>query len=68
MATPITGLHRGSPHNAGFGNNQANVMASAFEALTSEVRTIRRAQQFHIGVTLVIAAAILAPYAARLFG
>jgi hypothetical protein len=68
MATPATDL-RLRLRNAGVSEEQADAMSGAFEALSSqiadlsyEVRNI--GQRIQMGLLLVVAPAILAPYIA----
>jgi hypothetical protein len=68
MATPVTDLRL---RNAGVSEEQADAIAGAFEALSSqiadlshEVRNVIIGQRIQMGLLLVVAAAILAPYSA----
>jgi hypothetical protein len=68
MATPVTDL-RFRLRNAGVSEEQADAISSAFEALSNqiadlsnEVRNVIIGQRIQLGLLLVVAAAILAPY------
>jgi hypothetical protein len=70
MATPVTDL-RLRLRNAGVSEEQADAISGAFEALSSqiadlsnEVRNVIIGQRIQMGLLLVVAAAILAPYIA----
>jgi hypothetical protein len=70
MATSVTDL-RLRLRNAGVSEEQADAISGAFEALSSqiadlsnEVRNVIIGQRIQMGLLLVVAAAILAPYIA----
>ena len=70
MAIPVTDL-RLRLCNAGVSEDQADAILGAFEALSSqiadlssEVRNVIIGQRIQMGLLLVVAAAILAPYIA----
>jgi hypothetical protein len=70
MATPVTDL-RWRLRNAGVSEEQADAVSGAFEALSNQiadlanqVRSVIIGQRIQMGVLLVVAAAILAPYIA----
>ena len=68
MATPVTDLRL---RNAGVSEEQADAISGAFEALSSqladlshEVRNVIIGQRIQMGLLLVVAAPIPAPYIA----
>ncbi len=70
MATPVTDL-RTRLRNAGVSEEQADAISGAFEALSNQITDlsaqIRNAivgQRIQLGLLLLVAAAILAPYIA----
>jgi hypothetical protein len=70
MATPVTDL-RLRLRNAGVSEEQADAISGAFEALSNQiadlsnqVRNVIIGQRIQMGLLLVVAAAILAPYIA----
>ena len=70
MATPITDL-RSRLRNAGVSEEQAHAISGAFEALSNQitdlsiqVRNVIVGQRIQMGLLLLVAAAILAPYIA----
>jgi hypothetical protein len=70
MATPVTDL-RLRLRNAGVSEEQADAVSGAFEALSNQiaelsnqVRNVIIGQRIQMGLLLVVAAAILAPYIA----
>ena len=70
MATPVTDL-RLRLRNAGVPEEQADVIAGAFESLSnqiselnSQVRNVIVGQRIQLGLLLLVAAAILAPHVA----
>ena len=70
MATPVTDL-RWRLRNAGVPEEQADAVFGAFEALSNQiadlanqVRSVIIGQRIQMGLLLVVAAAILAPYIA----
>ena len=70
MATPVTDL-RLRLRNAGVPEEQADAISGAFEALSNpiadlsnQVRNVIVGQRIQMGLLLVVAAAILAPYIA----
>jgi hypothetical protein len=70
MATPVTDL-RWRLRNAGVSKEQAGAISGAFEALSNQigdlgnqVRNVIIGQRIQMGLLLVVAAAILAPYVA----
>jgi hypothetical protein len=70
MATPVTAL-RLRLRNAGVSEEQADVISGAFEALgnqiadlSNQVRNVIIGQRIQMGLLLVVAAAIPAPYIA----
>jgi hypothetical protein len=70
MATPVTDL-RLRLRNAGVPEKQADAIAGAFEALSNQItdlsiqiRNLAIGQRIQMGVLLLVAAAILAPYIA----
>jgi hypothetical protein len=70
MATPVTDL-RWRLRNAGVSKEQADAVSGAFEALSNQiadladqVRSVIIGQRIQMGLLLVVAAAILAPYIA----
>jgi hypothetical protein len=70
MATPVTDL-RWRLRNAGVSEEQADAISGAFEALSNQisdlgnqVRNVIIGQRIQMGLLLVVAAAILAPYVA----
>ena len=70
MATPVTDL-RARLRNAGVTEEQADAISGAFEALSnqitelsSQVRNLVVGQRIQMGLLLLVAAAILAPYIA----
>ena len=70
MATPVTDL-RWRLQNAGVSEEQADAVSGAFEALSNQiadlanqVRSVIIGQRIQMGLLLVVAAAILAPYIA----
>ena len=65
MATPVTDL-RLRLRNPGVSEEQADAIAGAFEALSNQIRTLVIGQRVQMGLLLVVAAAILAPYISAL--
>ena len=70
MATPVTDL-RARLRNAGVTEEQADAISGAFEALSNQiaelstqVRNLVVGQRIQMGLLLLVAAAILAPYIA----
>jgi hypothetical protein len=70
MATPVTDL-RLRLRNAGVPEEQADAVAGAFEALSNQItdlsiqiRNVVVGQRIQLGLLLLVAAAILAPYVA----
>ena len=63
MATPVTDL-RLRLRNAGVSEEQADAITGAFEALSNQIRSLVIGQRIQMGLLLVVAAAILAPYIA----
>jgi hypothetical protein len=70
MATPVTDL-RLRLRNAGVPEEQADAIAGAFESLSnqiselnSQIRNVIVGQRIQLGLLLLVAAAILAPYVA----
>jgi hypothetical protein len=70
MATPVTDL-RWRLRNAGVSEEQADAISGAIEALSNQiadlanqVRSVVIGQRIQMGLLLVVAAAILAPYIA----
>jgi hypothetical protein len=70
MATPVADL-RLRLRNAGVSEEQADAISGAFEALSNQiadlsnqVRNVIIGQRIKMGLLLVVAAAILAPYIA----
>jgi len=70
MATPVTDL-RLRLRNAGVPEEQADVITGAFESLSSQIaelhsqiRSVIFGQRIQLGLLLLVAAAILAPYVA----
>ena len=70
MATPVTDL-RWRLRNAGVSEEQADAISGASEALSdqisdlgNQVRNVIIGQRIQMGLLLVVAAAILAPYVA----
>jgi len=70
MATPVTDL-RSRLRNAGVTEEQADAISGAFEALSNQitelgmqVRSLVVGQRIQMGLLLLVAAAILAPYIA----
>ena len=70
MATPVTDL-RLRLRNAGVSEEQADAIAGAFESLSnqiselnSQIRNVIVGQRIQLGLLLLVAAAILAPYVA----
>ena len=70
MATPVIDL-RLRLRNAGVSEEQADAISGAFEALSeqiadlsNQVRNVIIGQRIQMGLLLVVAAAILAPYIA----
>jgi hypothetical protein len=70
MATPVTDL-RTRLRNAGVTEEQADAISGAFEALSNQiaelstqVRNLVVGQRIQMGLLLLVAAAILAPYIA----
>ena len=70
MAAPVTDL-RLRLGNAGVSEEQADAISGAFEALSNpiadlanQVRSVIIGQRIQMGLLLVVAAAILAPYVA----
>ena len=70
MATPVTDL-RLRLRNAGVSEELADAISGAFEAisnqiadLSNQVRNVIIGQRIQMGLLLVVAAAILAPYVA----
>ncbi len=70
MATPVTDL-RARLRNAGVSEEQSDAISGAFEALSNpitdlsaQVRNVIVGQRIQLGLLLLVAAAILAPYIA----
>jgi hypothetical protein len=70
MATPVTDL-RARLRNAGVTEEQADAISGAFEALSNQIaevstqlRNLVVGQRIQMGLLLLLAAAILAPYVA----
>jgi hypothetical protein len=70
MATPVTDL-RARLRNAGVSEEQADAISGAFEALSNQIaevsaqlRNVVVGQRIQMGLLLLLAAAILAPYIA----
>ena len=70
MATPVTDL-RLRLRNAGVPEEQADAITGAFESLSSQIsalhsqiRSLIVGQRIQLGLLLLVAAAILAPYVA----
>lgn len=70
MATPVTDL-RSRLRNAGVSEEQADAISGAFEALSNQItdlsiqiRNVVVGQRIQMGLLLLVAAAILAPYIA----
>jgi hypothetical protein len=70
MATPVTDL-RARLRNAGVTEEQADAISGAFEALSNQitelsaqVRNLVVGQRIQMGLLVLVAAAILAPYIA----
>jgi hypothetical protein len=70
MATPVTDL-RLRLRNAGVPEEQADAISGAFEALSNQInelsiqiRNVIVGQRIQMGLLLLVAAAILAPYIA----
>jgi hypothetical protein len=70
MATPVTDL-RARLRSAGVTEEQADAISGAFEALSnqitdlsSQIRNVIVGQRIQLGLLLLVAAAILAPYVA----
>jgi hypothetical protein len=70
MATPVTDL-RLRLRNAGVPEEQADAISGAFEALSNQItdlsiqiRNLAIGQRIQMGLLLLVAAAILAPYIA----
>ena len=70
MATPVTDL-RLRLRNAGVSEEQADAIAGAFESLSNQIadlsiqiRNLIVGQRIQLGLLLLVAAAILAPYIA----
>jgi hypothetical protein len=70
MATPVTDP-RARLRNAGVTEEQADAISGAFEALSNQitelsiqVRNLAVGQRIQMGLLLLVAAAILAPYVA----
>jgi hypothetical protein len=70
MATPVTDL-RSRLRNAGVTEEQADAISGAFEALSNQItdlsnqiRNVIVGQRIQLGLLLLVAAAILAPYIA----
>jgi hypothetical protein len=70
MATPVTDL-RLRLRNAGVSEEQADAIAGAFESLSNQItdlsiqiRNVVVGQRIQLGLLLLVAAAILAPYIA----
>jgi hypothetical protein len=70
MATPVTDL-RLRLRNAGVSEEQADAISGAFEALSNQItdlsiqiRNLAIGQRIQMGLLLLVAAAILAPYIA----
>ena len=70
MATPVTDL-RSRLRNAGVTEEQADAISGAFEALSNQItelnnqiRNVIVGQRIQLGLLLLVAAAILAPYVA----
>jgi hypothetical protein len=68
MATPVTDLRL---RNAGVPEEQADAISGAFEALSNQItdlsiqiRNLAIGQRIQMGLLLLVAAAILAPYIA----
>jgi hypothetical protein len=70
MATPVTDL-RARLRNAGVSEEQSDAISGAFEALSNQIaelsvqiRNVIVGQRIQMGLLLLVAAAILAPYIA----
>jgi hypothetical protein len=70
MATPLTDLCS-RLRNAGVSGEQADAISGAFEALSNQItdlsgqiRNVIVGQRIQLGLLLLVAAAILAPYVA----
>jgi hypothetical protein len=70
MATPVTDL-RFRLRNAGVSEEQADAISAAFEALSNQItdlsiriRNVVVGQRIQLGLLLLVAAAIFAPYIA----
>ena len=70
MATPVTDL-RLRLRNAGVPEEQADAVTGAFDSLSSQIselhsqiRNVIVGQRIQLGLLLIVAAAILAPYVA----
>ena len=70
MATPVTDL-RARLRNAGVSEEQSDAISGAFEALSNQIaelsvqiRNVIVGQRLQMGLLLLVAAAILAPYIA----
>ena len=70
MATPVTDL-RARLRNAGVSEEQSDAISGAFEALSNQItdlsaqiRNVIVGQRIQLGLLLLVAAAILAPYIA----
>jgi hypothetical protein len=70
MATPVTDL-RWRLRNAGVSEEQADAISGAFEALSNQIADLAKqvqsviiGQRIQMGLLLVVAAAVLAPYIA----
>ena len=70
MAPPVTDLRLRS-RNAGVPEEQADAIPAVFDALSSQIsglhrqiRTVIVGQRIQLGLLLLVAAAILAPYVA----
>jgi hypothetical protein len=76
MATPVTDLRlRLRLRNAGVSEEQADAIAGAFESLSNQItdlsiqiRNVVVGQRIQLGLLLLVAAAILAPYIAAWAG
>ena len=65
MATPVIDLHH-RRLQAGFSQEQAEAIASAFEVLDRRITRIELTLRVHTALLVLILAAVLAPYASSL--
>jgi hypothetical protein len=63
MATPVTDL-RARLRNAGVTEEQADAISGAFEPLSNQIAELSPQVRNLVGLLLLVAAAILAPYIA----